>query len=69
MNPPIALSLVSIPSTSVVIAVQSTVNPTSYEGQFIQYNIFDNLFKIMVKYRPSIMPIGCGAYGIVWQFI
>lgn len=35
-------------------------------GQFIQYNIFGNLFEITAKYRPPIMPIGRGAYGIVW---
>jgi mitogen-activated protein kinase 1/3 len=34
-------------------------------GQFIQYNIFGNLFEITTKYRPPIMPIGRGAYGIV----
>ncbi|KAL9416126.1 hypothetical protein AB3S75_039341 [Citrus x aurantiifolia] len=34
-------------------------------GQFIQYNIFGNLFEITAKYRPPIMPIGRGAYGIV----
>lgn len=34
-------------------------------GQFIQYNIFGNLFEITTKYRPPITPIGRGAYGIV----
>ncbi|KAL5581168.1 hypothetical protein UlMin_013610 [Ulmus minor] len=38
--------------------------PTS-GGQYIQYNIFGNLFEITSKYRPPIMPIGRGAYGIV----
>lgn len=35
-------------------------------GQFIQYNIFGNMFEVTAKYRPPIMPIGRGAYGIVW---
>ncbi|KAI8573755.1 hypothetical protein RHMOL_Rhmol01G0300800 [Rhododendron molle] len=34
-------------------------------GQFIQYDIFGNLFELTTKYRPPIMPIGRGAYGIV----
>ncbi|XP_027086884.1 mitogen-activated protein kinase 3 [Coffea eugenioides] len=34
-------------------------------GQFVQYNIFGNLFEVTSKYRPPIMPIGRGAYGIV----
>lgn len=38
----------------------------SHGGQYIQYNIFGNLFEITNKYRPPIMPIGRGAYGIVW---
>ncbi|GLT43254.1 hypothetical protein SLA2020_172180 [Shorea laevis] len=40
------------------------VAPT-HGGQFIQYNIFGNLFEITAKYRPPILPIGRGAYGIV----
>lgn len=41
----------------------------TYGGQFVQYNIFGNLFEITAKYRPPIMPIGRGAYGIVWYLI
>ncbi|KAL2938204.1 Mitogen-activated protein kinase 3 [Bienertia sinuspersici] len=37
----------------------------THGGQFIQYNIFQNLFEVAAKYRPPIMPIGRGAYGIV----
>ncbi|KAF5175047.1 Mitogen-activated protein kinase [Thalictrum thalictroides] len=37
----------------------------SHGGRFIQYNIFGNIFEVTVKYRPPIMPIGKGAYGIV----
>lgn len=38
----------------------------THGGLFIQHNIFGNLFEITAKYRPPIMPIGRGAYGIVW---
>ncbi|GLU17942.1 hypothetical protein SLE2022_342810 [Rubroshorea leprosula] len=38
----------------------------SHGGRFIQYNIFGNIFEVTAKYRPPIMPIGKGAYGIVW---
>jgi hypothetical protein len=41
----------------------------THRGQFVQYNIFGNLFEITAKYRPPIMPIGRGAYGIVWYLI
>nr|GMD95003.1 mitogen-activated protein kinase homolog MMK1 [Ipomoea batatas] len=37
----------------------------SHGGRFIQYNIFGNVFEITAKYKPPIMPIGKGAYGIV----
>ncbi|KAF3961901.1 hypothetical protein CMV_013526 [Castanea mollissima] len=37
----------------------------THGSQFIQYNIFGNLFEVTAKYRPPIMPIGRGAYGIV----
>ncbi|GAB2285134.1 Mitogen-activated protein kinase 1 [Dionaea muscipula] len=37
----------------------------THGGQFIQYNIFGNLFEVTAKYRTPIMPIGRGAYGIV----
>lgn len=38
----------------------------SHGGKFIQYNIFGNIFEVTAKYKPPIMPIGKGAYGIVW---
>lgn len=38
----------------------------THGGRYIQYNIFGNLFEITSKYRSPIMPIGRGAYGIVW---
>lgn len=38
----------------------------SHGGRFIQYNIFGNIFEVTSKYKPPILPIGKGAYGIVW---
>ncbi|XP_047311124.1 mitogen-activated protein kinase 3 [Impatiens glandulifera] len=37
----------------------------THGGKFINYNIFGNNFEVTAKYRPPIMPIGRGAYGIV----
>ncbi|XP_058101072.1 mitogen-activated protein kinase homolog D5 isoform X2 [Magnolia sinica] len=37
----------------------------SHGGRFVQYNIFGNIFEVTAKYKPPIMPIGKGAYGIV----
>ncbi|CAI0545354.1 unnamed protein product [Linum tenue] len=37
----------------------------THGGQFVQYDVFGNQFEITPKYRPPIMPIGRGAYGIV----
>ncbi|KAI9108288.1 hypothetical protein K1719_020771 [Acacia pycnantha] len=41
----------------------------THGGQFIQYDIFGNLFEVSAKYRPPIMPIGRGAYGIVCSLL
>ncbi|KAL6506331.1 Mitogen-activated protein kinase 1 [Orobanche gracilis] len=41
----------------------------THGGQYIQYNIFENMFEITSKYRPPIMPIGRGAYGIVCSIL
>lgn len=38
----------------------------SHGGLFIQYNIFGNIFEVTSKYKPPVLPIGKGAYGIVW---
>jgi hypothetical protein len=38
----------------------------THGGRFLLYNIFGNQFEITSKYQPPIMPIGRGAYGIVW---
>ncbi|KAE8702925.1 Mitogen-activated protein kinase 1 [Hibiscus syriacus] len=37
----------------------------SHGGRFYQNNIFGNIFEVTAKYKPPIMPIGKGAYGIV----
>nr|AKJ87098.1 mitogen-activated protein kinase [Pinus massoniana] len=37
----------------------------THGGQYVQYNIFGNLFEVFSKYIPPIRPIGRGAYGIV----
>ncbi|XVE80851.1 hypothetical protein DITRI_Ditri15bG0014000 [Diplodiscus trichospermus] len=37
----------------------------SHGSCFIQYNIFGNIFEVTAKYKPPIMPIGKGTYGIV----
>ncbi|KAK4856622.1 hypothetical protein QYF36_019383 [Acer negundo] len=45
--------------------VESIPATMSHGGRFIQYNIFGNIFEVTAKYKPPIMPIGKGAYGIV----
>lgn len=47
--------------------VESIPATLSHGGRFIQYNIFGNVFEVTAKYKPPIMPIGKGAYGIVWS--
>ncbi|VAI82481.1 unnamed protein product [Triticum turgidum subsp. durum] len=42
--------------------IQATL---THGGRFIQYNIFGNIFEVTAKYKPPILPIGKGAYGIV----
>ncbi|GJX77214.1 mitogen-activated protein kinase homolog NTF4-like protein [Tanacetum coccineum] len=37
----------------------------SHDGRFIVYNISGNIFQVTTKYKPPIMHIGQGAYGIV----
>lgn len=56
-DPQVAMGIENIPAT------------LSHGGRFIQYNIFGNIFEVTAKYKPPIMPIGKGAYGIVWYVI
>ncbi|XP_039070957.1 mitogen-activated protein kinase homolog MMK1-like [Hibiscus syriacus] len=51
--PQLAFELENIPAT------------LSHDGRFVRYNIFGNIFEVTAKYKPPIMPIGKGAYGIV----
>lgn len=41
----------------------------THGGQYVQYNIFGNLFEVPAKYAPPLRPIGRGAYGIVCSAI
>ncbi|KAG5561004.1 hypothetical protein RHGRI_004131 [Rhododendron griersonianum] len=52
----------SAPAQAGIENIPSTL---SHGGRFIQYNIFGNIFEVTSKYKPPIMPIGKGAYGIV----
>jgi mitogen-activated protein kinase 1/3 len=38
----------------------------THGGRYLLYDIFGNKFEVTNKYQPPIMPIGRGAYGIVW---
>ncbi|GJW16129.1 hypothetical protein Tco_0020262 [Tanacetum coccineum] len=54
------------PSQPPPLTTGDTIPATlSHGGRFIQYNIFGNIFQVTTKYKPPIMPIGKGAYGIV----
>ncbi|CAN4076958.1 unnamed protein product [Withania somnifera] len=48
-----------------VAGIDNIPSTLSHGGRFIQYNIFGNIFEVTAKYKPPIMPIGKGAYGIV----
>lgn len=37
----------------------------THGGQYVQYNVYGNLFEVTSKYVPPVRPIGRGAYGIV----
>lgn len=37
----------------------------THGDQYVQYNLFGNLFEVSRKYVPPIRPVGRGAYGIV----
>ena len=50
----------------IIAGVENIPATLSHSGRFIQYNIFGNIFEVTAKHKPPIMPIGKGAYGIVW---
>ncbi|ESQ44109.1 hypothetical protein EUTSA_v10006460mg [Eutrema salsugineum] len=52
------------PSPEMLEAEHIPANP-SHDGRYIQYNIFGSIFEVTAKYKPPIMLIGRGAYGIV----
>ena len=55
------------PAGAAAAAGSDTILATlTHGGRFIQYNIFGNVFEVTAKYKPPIMPIGRGAYGLVW---
>ncbi|KAG2325495.1 hypothetical protein Bca52824_008223 [Brassica carinata] len=56
------------PSPEVLAVENITANP-SHDGRYIQYNIRDDIFELTAKYKPPIMPIGSGAYGLVCSAI
>ncbi|CAI9755926.1 unnamed protein product [Fraxinus pennsylvanica] len=45
--------------------IEHTPAMLSHGGRFTQYNIFGNIFEVTSKYKPPILPIGKGAYGVV----
>lgn len=38
----------------------------SYDGRYIKYNFFGNIFEVTVKYKLLIRFFGRGGGGIVW---
>lgn len=57
------------PQQQAAMGIENIPATLSHGGRFIQYNIFGNIFEVTAKYRPPIMPIGKGAYGIVWYVV
>ncbi|PSS32816.1 Mitogen-activated protein kinase [Actinidia chinensis var. chinensis] len=55
----------SQPPQAAASGIENIPATLSHGGRFIQYNIFGNIFEVTAKYKPPIMPIGKGAYGIV----
>ncbi|XP_044499151.1 mitogen-activated protein kinase homolog D5-like [Mangifera indica] len=53
------------PTAPQAAGIENIPATLSHGGRFIEDNIFGNIFEVTAKYRPPIMPIGKGAYGIV----
>ncbi|XP_031272770.1 mitogen-activated protein kinase homolog MMK1 [Pistacia vera] len=53
------------PAAPQAAGIENIPATLSHGGRFIEYNIFGNMFVVTAKYKPPIMPIGKGAYGIV----
>lgn len=41
----------------------------TYGGRYVMYNVVGHLFELSAKYVPPIVPLGRGAYGIVWYIL
>ncbi|CAI9105236.1 OLC1v1004118C1 [Oldenlandia corymbosa var. corymbosa] len=37
----------------------------THGGKYVEYNVLGNLFEVTSNYIPPILPVGCGAYGVV----
>ncbi|GJY22666.1 mitogen-activated protein kinase homolog NTF4-like protein [Tanacetum coccineum] len=55
----------TLPSQPPLTIADTIPASLSHDRRFIQYNIFGNIFQVTTKYKPPIMRIGQGAYGIV----
>ncbi|KAI3743069.1 hypothetical protein L1987_60771 [Smallanthus sonchifolius] len=64
-NHPSDTEMAEAPPQQPVTGIDNIPATLSHGGRFIQYNIFGNIFEVTAKYKPPIMPIGKGAYGIV----
>ncbi|XP_078438689.1 mitogen-activated protein kinase 1-like [Wolffia australiana] len=53
------------PPSTAAVGSETILATLAHGGRFIQYNIFGNVFEVTAKYKPPIMPIGKGAYGLV----
>ncbi|KAJ4904199.1 Mitogen-activated protein kinase 6 [Raphanus sativus] len=51
--------------SQVAAGIENIPATLSHGGRFIQFSILGNVFEVTSKYKPPIMPIGKGGYGIV----
>lgn len=52
--------------TAGVASEGNIVGTPTHGGEYVQYNVFGNLFEVPQKYTHPFRPVGRGAYGIVW---
>ncbi|KAG2324716.1 hypothetical protein Bca52824_007444 [Brassica carinata] len=45
--------------------VPENLSHEAHDENYVQYNISGNIFEVLAKYKPPIMILGRGAYGIV----
>ncbi|KAF8051395.1 hypothetical protein N665_1735s0014 [Sinapis alba] len=48
-----------------MLAAENVPENLSHDGKYVQYNISGNIFQVLAKYKPPIMVLGRGAYGII----